>query len=148
MLNDAGLSQDYWVEAVDTTCYLVNRSSTSTLVDNTPYEAWDGKKHSLAHLRVFVCYSFMHISKERRQKLDSKLEKCIFIGYKDGVKGYKLWNPATRTTVYSRDVILREDERVLLGMKRSKIKETKNLEFNLRNETHDSDGSIESQEEV
>jgi phosphoribosyl-AMP cyclohydrolase len=22
-------------------------------------------------------------------------EKCIFIGYKDGVKGYKLWNPET-----------------------------------------------------
>jgi hypothetical protein len=23
------------------------------------------------------------------------VEKCIFIGYKDGVKGYKLWNPKT-----------------------------------------------------
>jgi hypothetical protein len=24
-------------------------------------------------------------------KLDNKVEKCIFIGYKDGLKGYKLW---------------------------------------------------------
>jgi hypothetical protein len=37
-----------------------------------------------------------------------KLKKCIFIGYKDGVKGYKLWNPETKKIVYSRDVVFRE----------------------------------------
>ena len=36
------------------------------------------------------------------------VEKCIFIGYKDGVKGYKLWNPETKKIVYSRDVVFRE----------------------------------------
>jgi hypothetical protein len=36
------------------------------------------------------------------------VEKCIFIGYKDGVKGYKLWNPETKKTIYSRDVVFRE----------------------------------------
>jgi hypothetical protein len=36
------------------------------------------------------------------------MEKCIFIGYKDGVKGYKLWNPETKKTIYSRDVVFRE----------------------------------------
>ena len=56
------------------------------LVDKNPYEAWVGKRPSLTHLRVFGCDSFVHIPKERRQKLDSKSEKCIFIGYKDGVK--------------------------------------------------------------
>jgi hypothetical protein len=35
-------------------------------------------------------------------------EKCIFIGYKDGMKGYKLWNPETKKTIYSRDVVFRE----------------------------------------
>lgn len=81
MRSDAGLSHDYWVDVVDITCYVVNKSLTSTLVDKTPYEAWDGKRPFLAHLRVFGCDSFMHIPKERRQKLDSKSEKCIFIGY-------------------------------------------------------------------
>ena len=50
----------------------------------------------------------MHIPKEIRHKLDNTLKKCIFVGYKDGVKGYKLWNPTTNTTMYSRDVIFRE----------------------------------------
>ena len=40
MLSDAGLSQDYQVEDVDTSCYIVNRSLMFSLVDKTPYEAW------------------------------------------------------------------------------------------------------------
>jgi len=48
---------------------------------------------------------FVHVPKEKRGKLDNKVEKCIFIGYKDGVKGYKLLNTVTRKTIYSQDVI-------------------------------------------
>ena len=33
--------------------------------------------------------------------LDSKSERCIFTGYKDGLKGYKLWNLETRKVVYN-----------------------------------------------
>ena len=72
----------------------------STLVNKNPYEAWASKRSSLAHLRVFGCDAFMHIPKEIRQKFDSKSEKCIFIRYKDGVKGYEMWNLATRTSIY------------------------------------------------
>ena len=36
MLSGAGLGQEFWVEVVDTTCYLVNRSPSSTLEDKTP----------------------------------------------------------------------------------------------------------------
>jgi hypothetical protein len=93
---------------VGTTCYLVNRSPSSALDDKTPHEVWYGKKPSLQHLRVFGCDAYVHVPKENRSKPDKKAEKCIFIGYKDGVKGYKLWNPETKKIVYSRDVVLRE----------------------------------------
>ena len=46
-------------------------------------------KHFVAHLIIFGCESFMHVPKEKRSKLDNKAEKCIFVGYKDGIKGYK-----------------------------------------------------------
>jgi len=36
MLNGVGLGQEFWVEAVDTTCYLVNRSPSLVLEDKTP----------------------------------------------------------------------------------------------------------------
>jgi hypothetical protein len=78
---------------VGTTCYLVNRSPSSTLDGKTPIEVWSGKEPSLTHIKVFGCDAYVHVPKENMSKLDKKVEKFIFIGYKDGLKGYKLWNP-------------------------------------------------------
>jgi hypothetical protein len=74
----------------------------------TPHEVWFGKKPSLQHLRVFGCDAYVNVPKENRTKLDKKAEKCIFIGYKDGVKGYNLWNLETNKIVYSQDIGFRE----------------------------------------
>jgi hypothetical protein len=93
MLSSAELGQELWAEAVGTSCYMVNRSPSSVLDDKTPHEVWSGKKPSLQHVRVFGCDSYVHVPEENRSKMDKKAEKCIFIGYKDGVKGYKIWNP-------------------------------------------------------
>ena len=78
------------------------------LNDKAPHNVWIGNKPCIEHLRVFVFYAYVHVSKENRSKLDNKAEKCIFIGYKDGVKGYKIWNPETKKIVYNRDVVFRE----------------------------------------
>eukprot|EP00253_Pinus_taeda_P021834 PITA_21834 len=87
MLSGVGLGQEFWAKAVDTACYLVNRSLSSVLEDKTPQEVWTGKKLSLSHLRVFGCDAYVHVPKEKRTKLDSKSEKCIFLGeVKDVIK--------------------------------------------------------------
>jgi hypothetical protein len=78
---------------VGTTCYLVNRSPSSMLYDKIPQEVWTGNKPSLTHLKVFSCEAYVHVPKENMSKLDKKDKKFIFIGYKDGLKGYKIWNP-------------------------------------------------------
>jgi hypothetical protein len=100
MLSGARIGQELWAEAVGIACYLVNRSPSSALGDKTPQEVWTGKEPSLTHLKVFGCDAYVHVPKENRSKLDKKAEKCIFIGYKDGLKGYKLWNPETKKVVY------------------------------------------------
>jgi hypothetical protein len=102
------LGHEFLVEAVGTTCYLVNISPSSTLVDKNLHKVWIGKKPCLDHLRVFGCDSYVHVPKENRSKLDNKVEKCNFIGYKDGMKGYKISNPKTENIVYNRDVVFRE----------------------------------------
>jgi hypothetical protein len=63
------------------------------LDEKTPQEVWTGKKSSLTHLKVFGCDAYVHVPKENKSKLDKKDEKHICIGYKHGLKGYKLWNP-------------------------------------------------------
>ena len=53
MLCGTRLGQEFWAEAVETACYLLNRSPSSTLEDKTPHEEWTGRKPFLSHLRVF-----------------------------------------------------------------------------------------------
>jgi hypothetical protein len=149
MLSGVGLHKNSGQEAVDTAKYLVNMSPSSVLVDMTPHEVWFGKNPSLSHLKVFGCDAFVHVPKEKRSKLDKKEVKCIFIGYKEGMKGYKLWDPASRKTMYNRDVVFRE-----VGRKfESEVVQIENnpekVRFELRNEEEDdSDESTESDEEV
>ena len=45
---------------------------------------------------------------EEYSKLDLKSRKCIFLGFEKGVKGYSLWDPISKKTVTSRDVIFDE----------------------------------------
>eukprot|EP00253_Pinus_taeda_P009761 PITA_09761 len=68
MLSGTGLGQEFWVEAVETTCYLVNRSPSLALEDKTPQDIWIGKKPSISHLRVFGCDTYVHVPKEKRTK--------------------------------------------------------------------------------
>jgi hypothetical protein len=79
MLSGVELGQELWVEVVGTAFYLVNRSPSSMLVDKNLHEVWTDKKHSLDHLKVFGWDAYVHVPKENGNKLDNKVEKCIFI---------------------------------------------------------------------
>ena len=59
MLSGAELGQEFWVEVVDTTCYLANRSPSSALEHKTPQGVWTGKKPFLSHIRVFGCDAYV-----------------------------------------------------------------------------------------
>jgi len=145
MLSGARLGQEFWVEVVETSCYLVNRSPLSLLEDKTQQEVWTGKKPSLSHLRVFGCDACVHVAKDKRTKLDNKFEKCIFIGYKEGLKGYKLWNLVTRKVFYSQDVVFREVKDVIKH--EVQPKEPEKMEVELKEEESDSTIEEESEDE-
>lgn len=70
-----------------TTCYLINKSPTSALIEKTPMEVWFGKKPPLRHLRFFGSETYAHVSSEKGEKKENKAVKCIFIGYGISVKG-------------------------------------------------------------
>eukprot|EP00253_Pinus_taeda_P015565 PITA_15565 len=89
MLNDTRLGQELWVGAVDTACYLFNKSPSSVLEDKTPHEVWTDKKSSLSHMRVFYCDANVHVQKVKRTKLDSKFEREVV-----DLEDRKLWKEA------------------------------------------------------
>lgn len=90
MLCEARLPKEYWGEAVPTAIYLKNRSPTATLVGKVPEEVWTGYKVDVSHQRVFGCVAMTLISSAKQDKLDSKSKHCIFVGYGEDTKGYRL----------------------------------------------------------
>ena len=108
LLSDSRLPHKFWAEPLSTTAYLINRSPTKSLSNQTPFEAWYGKKPNVKQLRVFGCSAYIHVPKDERKKLDPKSKKCVFLGYSTTRKGYRLYHQKTSRIIHSRDVIFDE----------------------------------------
>eukprot|EP00253_Pinus_taeda_P030053 PITA_30053 len=70
MLSGAGLGQEFWAEAVDTTCYLVNRSPSSVLEDRTPqegYKLWNPVTRKVVYSRDVVLREVKDVIKHEVQ---------------------------------------------------------------------------------
>jgi transposase InsO family protein len=109
MLKEKGLPKQFWAEAVACSTYLLNRCPTKSVKNVTPQEAWSGYKPSVAHLKIFGCLAYSQVPESKRKKLDDRGEKCIFLGYSEESKAYKLYNPLTKKLVVSRNVIFDEE---------------------------------------
>ena len=66
--------------------------------------------HSVSHLKFFGCVTYAHVLNELRNKLDKKGHKCIFVGYSEDTKAYKLYDHVARKVIISRDVQFVENE--------------------------------------
>jgi hypothetical protein len=110
MMHHASLPQTLWAEAVATATYLRNRTVSTTINGVTPFEVWNGSKPDVSTLRVFGCCAYVHVPKEQRSKLDAKARQVIFVGYPNGIKGYKFYDPESKRIFSSRDVQFAERE--------------------------------------
>ncbi|GJR19775.1 retrovirus-related pol polyprotein from transposon TNT 1-94 [Tanacetum coccineum] len=104
----AGLPNIFWKDSVTTAAYLINRGPSVPLGFRIPYEEWQGKEVSLAHLRIFVCDSYVKVKDVARDKLDAKSVKCTFIGYGSDEMAYRFWGSKGHTVVRSKDVTFNE----------------------------------------
>ncbi|KAH9724129.1 Integrase catalytic domain-containing protein [Citrus sinensis] len=69
-------------------------------------EMWSGKHvQNYDSLRVFGCPAYYHV---KDGKLDRRARKAIFMGFKGGVKGFKLWDLEDKKFMCSRDVTFDE----------------------------------------
>ncbi|CAH9135713.1 unnamed protein product [Cuscuta epithymum] len=108
LMFEKDLPKQFWAEAVNTAVYLLNRISTKSLDNKTPYEAWSGYKPKLDHLRVFGSPCYTHVPDVKRDKLDARAVVGIFIGYSSITKGYRVFSLKTKKVEVSRDVRIDE----------------------------------------
>ena len=115
MLNEANLPVQFWFHAFVALLHVLNRTPTAPLLDKTPHEAWLKKKPDVSHLRVWGCLAYVHVQKDKRKSFGSHMEKCIFVGYPAGYKGWQFYNPVTKKFIISERAEF--DERYFPGIK-------------------------------
>jgi hypothetical protein len=109
MIHDQDLPMCLWAEATMTVVYVQNRLSHSALGLKTSEEMFTGKKPEVSHLKIFGCPVFIHIPKEKRNKLEPSGKKGIFVGYCEVSKAFRIYIPGHHHIEISRDVTFDED---------------------------------------
>ena len=69
--------------------HLLNRVPTTAIGGKTPLKIWSsGATRDHGSLRVLGCPAYVNVKKDM---LNFKVNKLVFLGYKKDLKGYKLW---------------------------------------------------------
>ncbi|PNX74277.1 retrovirus-related Pol polyprotein from transposon TNT 1-94 [Trifolium pratense] len=97
-----------WNFSVQHAVHIINRLPSPLLNLKCPYELLYKKPPSLVHLKVFGCLSYATTLQAHRTKFDSRARKAIFLGFKDGTKGYILYDLSSHDIFVSRNVVFYE----------------------------------------
>jgi hypothetical protein len=93
MINENNIPKYFWADAINTTCYVLNRILIRPILNKTPYELLKGRKPNVSHLHIFGCKCFvLNNGKENLGKFDSKADEGIFLGYSQSSKAYRVYN--------------------------------------------------------
>ena len=96
MISHSNLPISLWGEALKTATYILNRVPTKATA-KTPYELWTGKNPSLKNLHIWGCLAKARPYRPHEKKLDSRTVSCYFIGYSERSRGYKFYDPTTKS---------------------------------------------------
>ena len=104
MLIGANVPIFLWEYALQHATYLRERAPSKALPGITPYEAWHKTKPDVSHLREFGSPVYVLIQgSQKPAKLLPKSKQQIFVGFDDGSKSIKYYNPETRRVLTSRN---------------------------------------------
>ena len=88
MLETAGLSKEWWGEAILTACHVLNRVPLKNK-EITPFEEWEKKRLTLSYLRTWGCLAKVSVPITKKRKLGPKTVDCVFLGYAFHSVGYR-----------------------------------------------------------
>jgi hypothetical protein len=107
--------QYLWDEAIATAVYIRNRVLTTALPGKTPFEAYHGKKPDISHLREFGCDVWVLDESVGRSKLSARANKMVFVGYQEGSRAIRYYDPKMRNIKVSRNVTFNENDVVTMA---------------------------------
>ena len=96
MLSDSKLPIPFWAEAVNTACFVQNRSKVVKPHNKTPYELFHGRKPKISFLKPFGCPVTILNTRDQLGKFDEKADEGYFVGYSIHSKAYRVFNKSTK----------------------------------------------------
>src|SRR5258708_9132896 len=82
-----------WSQAVCHVVWIKNRTLTQSLDSKiTPYQAYHGRKPSLASLCLFGCKAYTHTPKIDQTKFGEHSIECVHVGFAEEKKAYTLYS--------------------------------------------------------
>lgn len=110
MLVESKLPHSFWAEAVATAVHIRNRSPCSGINEQIPFELWVGRAPVVSYFRTFGSRAFA-LDKTKKGKLEPRSKECIFVGYSDISKAYRVWDIQKKKIFVTRDIkFVNEDE--------------------------------------
>ena len=109
MMEDKTLPPKFWDEAINYASYIQNKVPHKQLDCMIPFEAWSGHKTYVTYFRVFGSKAWARIPTEKRKALQPQSQECLFVGYTEDSKWYKLINLSAIKSFIERSVQFQEE---------------------------------------
>nr|GEV87342.1 integrase, catalytic region, zinc finger, CCHC-type, peptidase aspartic, catalytic [Tanacetum cinerariifolium] len=99
MLSAAKVPLFFWTEAIATTCFTQNCSLVIPRYEKTPYHIINDRKPSVKFFYIFCSICYIVRDGENLNKMKEKGNECIFVGYSNQSRAYRVFNKRTRVTM-------------------------------------------------
>ena len=113
MMSLTDLSLPFWGYALETVAFTLNRVPSKS-VETTPYELWFVKRPNLSFLKIWGCDAY--VKKLQPNKLESKSDKCVFVGYPKETIGYSFYNKTEGKVFVAKTGVFLEKEVLAKGL--------------------------------
>jgi hypothetical protein len=108
MLDEYKTPDRFWVEAINTACYTINRLYLHRILKKTSYELLTGKKPNVSYFRVFGSKCFILVKRGRKSKFAPKAVEGFLHGYDSNTRAYRVFNKSTGLVEVSCDIVFDE----------------------------------------
>jgi hypothetical protein len=108
MLDEYKTPDRFWVEAINTACYSINRLYLHWILKKTSYEFLTGKKPNVSYFRVFGSKCFILVKRGRKSKFAPKAVEGFLLGYDSNTRAYRVFNKSTGLVEVSCDIVFDE----------------------------------------
>jgi len=104
LLIQASVPPHFWVEALSTAVFLINRLPFIVIDFDSPFFRLFKTQPDYSDLHTFGCVCFVHLPPFERNKLGAQSVQCAFVGYSNSHKGFVCFDVSNHRFRVSRNV--------------------------------------------